>query len=165
LWGFVIAISAAILFSISRWLINERRSEQDEREGMIERGDVFSLLRRALRDRLDDLGRSLRGRAGLGPGQRWLAAAKIRRIYARMMDMANKLGVPRPPASTPLEFQPILEEMLPDAKEDVGLITAAYLRVRYGEIPETNEEIEQVENAWEQVRTTGKEVQSQVSKK
>jgi hypothetical protein len=165
LWGFVIAISAAILFSISRWLINERRSEQDEREGMIERGDVFSLLRRALRDRLDDLGRSLRGRSGLGPGQRWLAAAKIRRIYARMMDMANKLGVPRPPASTPLEFQPILEEMLPDAKEDVGLITAAYLRVRYGEIPETNEEIEQVENAWEQVRTTGKEVQSQVSKK
>jgi hypothetical protein len=163
LWGFVIAILLAILFSISRWLINERRSELDEREGMIARGDVFSLLRSAIRDRLDGLGQTLRGRR-LRPGQRWLAAAKIRRIYAHMMDLAKQLGVPRPLASTPLEFQPTLEDVLPDAKGDIGLITAAYLRVRYGEIPETNEEIEQVESAWEHVRASGKEKQSQVSK-
>jgi len=164
LWGFVIAISLAILFSISRWMINERRSERDDLEGMIDRGDVLSLLRKAIQDRLDGLGQSLRGRSRLGAGQRWLAAAKIRRIYAHMMDLAKKLDIPRPPASTPLEFQPILQDMLPDAKEDVGLITAAYLRVRYGEIPETNEEIEQVEQAWEHVRTTGKKKQGQVSK-
>jgi hypothetical protein len=164
LWGFVIAISLAIIFSISRWLINERRSELDEREGIIERGDVLGLLRRAIQDRLDALGQSLRGRTRLRPGQRWLAAAKIRRIYARMMDLAVKLGVPRPPASTPLEFQPVLEDMLPDGKYDVQLITAAYLRVRYGEIPETNEEINQVESAWENVRTLGKAKQSQISK-
>jgi hypothetical protein len=44
------------------------------------------------------------------------------------------------------------------------MITAAYLRVRYGEIPETNEEINQVESAWENVRTLGKAKQSQISK-
>jgi len=164
LWGFVIAISLAIIFSISRWLINERRSELDEREGLIERGDVLGLLRRAFQDRLERLGQSLRGRTRLRTGQRWLAAAKIRRIYAHMMDLAKQLGVPRPPASTPLEFQPVLEDMLPDGQADVQLITAAYLRVRYGEIPETKEEINEVESAWENVRVLGKEKQSQISK-
>jgi hypothetical protein len=163
LWGFVIAISLAILFSISRWLINENRSDLEEREGMIERRDVLSLIRKAIRDRLDGLGQSLRS-PRLRSSQRWLAAAKIRRIYARMMDLARQLGIPRPPASTPLEFQPILEEMLPDAKGEVNLITAAYLRVRYGEIPETIEEVEQVEFAWEHVRALGKEKENQVSR-
>jgi hypothetical protein len=164
LWGFVIVIALAILFSISRWLINERRSELDEREGIIERGDMLSLLRKAIQDRLDGLSQSLFGRSRLGSRQRWLAAAKIRRIYAHMMDLAQQLGIPRHPASTPLEFQPILGEMLPEAREDVRLITAAYLRVRYGEIPETTEEIEQVENAWEHVRLVGKEKQGQIAK-
>ena len=136
----------------------------DEREGRVERGDVINLLRKAIRNRLDSIGQSLRGRSRLRPGQRWLAAARIRRIYARMMDLAKQLGVPRHPASTPLEFQPILEDVLPGARDEVGLITAAYLRVRYGEIPETNEEIELVENAWEQVSTQGKEKQGQLSK-
>jgi len=48
LWGFVVVIALAILFSISRWLINERRTEMDEHEGIIERGDVLSLLRKAI---------------------------------------------------------------------------------------------------------------------
>jgi len=164
LWGFVIAISLLIIFSISRWLLNERLSELDETEGLIERGDVLDLLRRAIQDRLERLGQSLRGRARLRPGQRWLAAAKIRRIYARMMDLARQLGVPRPPASTPLEFQPVLEDMLPDGQADVQLITAAYLRVRYGEIPETKEEINEVESAWDNVRALGKEKQNKISK-
>jgi hypothetical protein len=164
LWGFVIVVLLAILFSISRWLINERRAELDEREGMIDRGDIIGLLRKALRDRLEGLGQSLRGRSRLPSGQRWLAAAKIRRIYARMMDLAGQLDIPRPPASTPLEFQPTLQEMLPEASEDVDLITAAYLKVRYGEIPETRQEIELVEQAWEHVRTTGGEKKSRISK-
>lgn len=164
LWGFVIAISLVIIFSISRWLVKERRAQLEEREGMVEPGDVLGLLRRAIQDRLDNLESFLRGRTRLSGGQRWLAAAKIRRIYARMMDLAQQMEAPRPPASTPLEFQPILEEMLPDARDDVGLITAAYLRVRYGEIPETNEEIEQVEYAWENVNKLGQEKRSQLKK-
>ncbi|MGB7095305.1 MAG: DUF4129 domain-containing protein [Anaerolineales bacterium] len=164
LWGFVIAIFLAILFSISRWLMNERSSDLDEREGLIERGDVLGMLRKAIQDRLDGLGQSLRNRTNLRAGQRWLAAAKIRRIYSHMMDFANQLGVPRPPASTPLEFQPVLENLLPDGREDVRVITAAYLRVRYGELPETNQEINEVENAWDHLRGVGKEKQNQKGK-
>ncbi|MGW8224737.1 MAG: DUF4129 domain-containing protein [Anaerolineales bacterium] len=164
LWVFVIAIALAILFSISRWLSNERRSELDEREGLIEPGDILGLLRRALQERLENLGGSLRGRSRLKTSQRWLAAAKIRRIYASMMDLASQLGEPRPLASTPLEFQPVMEHLLPEGQEDVGVITAAYLRVRYGEIPETEGEIKQVETAWDHLRSLGREKKNESAK-
>lgn len=161
LWGFVIAVVVVILFSITRWLVKEQRTASDEHEALIEAGDILSLLRRAIQDRLENLGASLRGRVNLRPDQRWLAAAKIRRIYAGMMDLADQLGEPRPPASTPLEFQPVLEDLLPDGMDQVQIITAAYLRVRYGEIPETEQEISQVETAWEHLRQVGRGVKSQ----
>lgn len=164
LWVFVIAILVAILYSISRWLFHERQSGEDQRESIIERGDMLRIFRRALQDKLDQLSQSLRGRANLRAGQRWLAAAKIRRIYARLMELASKLGEPRPLAFTPLEFLPTLENLLSEGKGDIQLITEAYLRVRYGELPETSQEIQQVEEAWERVNTLGKEKYSELPK-
>ena len=41
--------------------------------------------------------------------------------------------------------------------EQVSLITQAYLRVRYGELPETRQEVLDVEEAWKQVQNVGKE--------
>jgi hypothetical protein len=164
LWGFVIAILLAILYSISRWFFHERYSEQDEHESILESGDLIGMFRRAIQNRLDELNRSLRGRTNLRAGQRWLAAAKIRRIYTRLMELASKLGEPRPPAHTPLEFLPVLVNLLPEGKEDIQVITEAYLRVRYGELPETNQEISLVEEAWERVNAMGKEKYSEISK-
>jgi hypothetical protein len=160
----VIAILLAILYSISRWLLHERQPEQDQRESIIDSGDLLGMFRRAIRNRLNELSQSLRGRTNLRGGQRWLAAAKIRRIYARLMELASKLGEPRPPAYTPLEFLPILENLIPEGKADIQVITDAYLRVRYGELPETNQEINRVEEAWEQVNALGKEKYSEMSK-
>ena len=53
---------------------------------------------------------------------------------------------------------------MPEGKEDIQVITEAYMRIRYGELPETNQEINQVEEAWEQVNTLGKEAYSKMSK-
>lgn len=164
LWGFVFAVLFAILFSISRWLFQERRSVEDELESILESGDVLGMVRRAIRKRLDELGQSLRGRTNLRAGQRWLAAAKIRRIYARLMELSSELGENRPPAFTPLEFLPTLERLLPEGADEMGVITDAYLRVRYGELPETVQEVSQVEGAWEHVNTLGKAKYSQMSK-
>jgi hypothetical protein len=164
LWSFVVAISIAILISISRWLFNERQSAQDERESILERGNLLAMVRRAIRHRLDELSQSIRGRTNLRTGQRWLAAAKIRRIYARLMELSSKLGESRPPASTPLEFLPTLKGLLPEGGDEVQVITEAYLRVRYGELPETNQEVNQVEQAWEVLRALGKDKYSQMSK-
>jgi hypothetical protein len=164
LWGFVFAVLAAILFSISRWLFQERMSAQDERESIIENVDMIGMLRRAIRKRMDEFGQSLRSRTNLRAGQRWLAAAKIRRIYSHLMELSTRLGETRPPAYTPIEFLPTLEGLLPEGADEMGVITDAYLRIRYGELPETNQEISLVEEAWERVNALGKEKYSQMSK-
>lgn len=164
LWGFVFGLVFAILFTISRWIFQERRAAQEDRESIVESGDLIGFFRRAIRRRLDELGQSLRGRANLRSGQQWLAAAKIRRIYAQLMNLSSKLGETRPPAFTPLEFLPNLERLLPEGAQDMRLITEAYLRIRYGELPETVQEVKQVEDAWERVNALGKEKYSKMSK-
>ncbi len=98
-------------------------------------------------------------RAGNLPGQkqgwqanRFLVAARIRRIYANLLDAAAKVGAQRLPSQTPLEFLPVLSEVFPDHRSQVGAITRAYLKIRYGGFPESSEEVVQVEAAWEAIR-------------
>jgi hypothetical protein len=80
--------------------------------------------------------------------RRLLAAARVRRIYAQLMDLCEKLGHGRPAALTPLEFLPTLKQVFPEGKSQVGLITHAYLKVRYGELPETDAEVKEIRQAW-----------------
>lgn len=158
-------IGLGVLFSISRWLFNDRISRQDDLESILERGDLIQLLRQAFQDRLQRIAESFQGRSRLLQGQRWLAAAKIRRIYTRLMELTSKLGKSRPLAHTPLEYLDVLEELFPNGKDEVNTITQAYLRIRYGELPETIEEIREVELAWEHVQGLGKEKLATMSKK
>jgi hypothetical protein len=165
LWSFIVAIGLGVLFSISRWLFNERVSRQDDLESIIERGDLIRLIRQAFQDRLQQFADSIQGRTRMLQGQRWLAAAKIRRIYSRMMELTSKLGKSRPPAHTPLEFVSVLEDLFPNGKDEVNTITQAYMRIRYGELPETIQDVRVVESAWEHVRTLGKESLAKSTKK
>ena len=97
---------------------------------------------------------------GLGKGRfrpgRMIAAARIRRTYAQLMTLCEKLEIPRSPAVTPLEFLPTMLDALPDRGDDLSRITTAYQKVRYGEIPETSQEVQDVLAAWERVRQAGK---------
>jgi len=81
-----------------------------------------------------------------------LAAARIRQIYRLLMLTCQKLGAPRPPSTTPLEFLTHLEALFPGEQAGVQAITGAYVKVRYGEYPETRAEIEAVEDAWKRVQ-------------
>jgi hypothetical protein len=45
------------------------------------------------------------------------------------------------------------------------LITAAYLKVRYGELPESSEEVENVEHAWTRISQAGDEMVKAAKKK
>jgi hypothetical protein len=93
---------------------------------------------------------------GLRSPARMLAAARIRSIYRQLMALSQKMGAERPASVTPLEFQPRLEELFPEERSQVGRITGAYIKVRYGEYPETMQEVESVQAAWESVRRSGK---------
>lgn len=88
----------------------------------------------------------------LGFFRRWRSATSIRRIYQAMSDSATDHGYPRSESETPYEYLETLAEVWPDNKDETALITEAYIRVRYGEIPETKDEMDEIVIAWEQLR-------------
>jgi preprotein translocase subunit Sec61beta len=94
-----------------------------------------------------------------------LAAARVRRIYAQLMELCHHLGKPRPRSSTPLEFLPQMELIFPQNTVGLALITQAYIKIRYGEYPETTEDIEDVMHAWEDISKYGKYVLDMRKKK
>jgi len=83
----------------------------------------------------------------LSPAPRF-SARTIRRVYASLVAYAGELGHPRDEAQTPHEFLPTLKLLFPSAQNEVALITEAYVRVHYGELPETGEELRRVRAAW-----------------
>ena len=158
LWSIVIGVAALIVLSVSRWLLKERTTGTDEQRAMLSNLDLLELLRQGLMKRITNLGSGLSNVMRFRAGQRLIAAAKIRRIYAQLMSLSSEMGVPRPAASTPLEFLQTLANVLTAQRNELELITRAYLKVRYGELPETREEVEEVESAWGRVQAEGQEL-------
>ena len=96
------------------------------------------------------LGERIRRRLGLWRERR--AAASIRRIYRRMSAAAAAHGHPRAPTETPFEYLTTLKNVWPERTDEATLITGAYVNVRYGELPETKEELEEIRAAWERLQ-------------
>ncbi len=101
---------------------------------------------RAGADKEPGLAERLLERLGLLRG--WRAAASIRRIYRLMCRAAGAAGYPRLEAETPYEYLPTLGRVWPDYLPEARLITESFIRVRYGEVPESPEELEQIRAAW-----------------
>ncbi|OFX33483.1 MAG: hypothetical protein A2Z07_11730 [Armatimonadetes bacterium RBG_16_67_12] len=59
-------------------------------------------------------------------------AQAIRRIYREVLRVGRGLGARRPLWATPREYQPRLAGAVPEAADDVAVVTEAYERVRYG---------------------------------
>lgn len=93
-----------------------------------------------------DLARRLLQR--LGRWRRRRAAATVRRLYQEMCREAEGRGFARAPSETPYEYLPELEQAWPEGTEELHLITEAYVRIRYGELPETREEVRAIQDAW-----------------
>jgi hypothetical protein len=107
-------------------------------------------------DRADDdepgAGRRLLERLGLL--RQWRTAASIRRVYRLMCRAAAAAGYPRLEAETPYEYLPTLAQVWPENAAEARLITDAFIRVRYGELPETAEELEAIRAAWRRLEGT-----------
>ncbi len=102
----------------------------------------------------EELGLGQRILQQLGLWRRWRAAASVRRIYKQMLKAAEASGFPRSAAETPYEYLTTLAQAWPENTTDSQLITQAYVKVRYGELPETPEELEKLEAAWKQLKET-----------
>ncbi len=106
-----------------------------------------------------------RGLAGIPGLRRWLAAAHIRRIYGELMTLFARMQQPRPQALTPLEFLPHMQSALPEHIAELETITRAYIGIRYGQYPETHDEVQAVEQAWARVQSAGRRVIVQENRK
>jgi hypothetical protein len=151
----IIFVAVLVLFKlVSRvWRAPRRRDGvKDTRQSILDWNGFVIWLRTALETGTK---RIVKGLEILRGGGRLLAAARIRRIYSRMMRMWDELGHPRQAAETPLEYLTTVSKLYPDLTGDLTHITRAYVQVRYGETPETRQEVLRVEEAWKSVREFG----------
>jgi hypothetical protein len=84
--------------------------------------------------------------------RREIAASSIRRIYARLLDLAEQQGRARHPSETPEEFLENLHTLFPDYIDQATMITQAYVLVRYGEFPEDLVQPGLVFRSWRDIR-------------
>jgi hypothetical protein len=148
LWGILAVVVILILAGLSWKTRVERSAKQEAGKLTLSTPDLLRLLGAFLMGRMRRAAHRFRGRRWMGSAGQLLAAARVRWIYARLLRLCARLGNPRPPASTPLEFLSKMEELLPEHTSALEEITQAYVRVRYGEAPETAPEIERLQAHW-----------------
>jgi hypothetical protein len=148
--------------AIKLWRDRERSKIGDEQKANIKGGNIFQLLLGILRQSWSGAINTLENLTDFKHRQRVRAAARIRQVYAELMELCESLGQPRAEAQTPLEYVPNLVTLFPEAPSEVEVITVAYLDVRYGQIPETQKEIEEVEAAWKKIHAEGRELLSKL---
>ncbi|MBT4003706.1 MAG: DUF4129 domain-containing protein, partial [Chloroflexi bacterium] len=85
-----------------------------------------------------------------------LASVRIRRIYAKFLNLCIDLDIPRKKAQTPLEFIVVAQEKLSTLNPEMVTITNAYMKVRYGGMPEEDSDIQDVEIAWKTIQEEAK---------
>ena len=109
-----------------------------------------------IRDRKqeDDLSLVQRLRRRLGFWRQWQTAVSIRRVYRQMLQAAAASGYPRSQSDTPYEYLATLAEVWPEHTADSQLITQAFVKVRYGQLPETEAELAAIESAWQRLKNT-----------
>jgi len=148
--GLIGLLLALLVFSTIRMIRRRRGSPWDRRlpqdRGESVRGEPalggWGRRWRELRDDLRSLGSSLFA------GQLWPTLV-VRRVYARLLALAAEQGRARYSWETPLEFQAALIRLFPAAADPIRVITTAYLQVRYGELPESDQTIAGVREAWD----------------
>lgn len=118
-------------------------------ESLLESGEASRLARQALRDWFEGM------RQRLSPKRELMVAARVRQIYAQLLQLCAELNAPRPDSATPLEFLPVMTQIFPAREQDLETITQLYLQVRYGEYPETFTEVQKAEVAWQRIAEEG----------
>jgi hypothetical protein len=151
------ALVVAVVVLITWYRIRKSRREgrDESRESMLSAGALAINLRAMLRASRDRLG-ELVGMVGqFGLGTRFLSAISIRRIYANLVRLATSAGYPRLESQTPNEYLETLHEALPSNAADLDLITGAYVEAHYGQVPDSQEDLQRIHDAWERVRAEG----------
>ena len=87
--------------------------------------------------------------AGLSP-----EARTVREIYRRFLLWGKSKGRPKGPSLTPHEYQALISLALPGREDDLGLLTEAYVLVRYGGTEPSPDLTALVRTAWKKIRAS-----------
>lgn len=154
--GILILVGVVIIFwlAIRIWEGRESGLAEEERPSGLKAESIRSLLEK-IRNRLKHPINNLTDLMDFRRRQKKRAAARIRQIYADVLELCKDCGKQRPQVMTPLEFEPEIVSLFPDFRTEISTITHAYLRVRYGLLPETQNEVSEVENSWRRIHSAG----------
>ncbi len=137
------------------------------RKGGLRDGDEEEGAERVGAGRILERGaRVLRNAAGLirrlGLGPHLLAAISVQNIYANVCRLARDRGYPRRPAQPPDDYLPVLVRALGGFEDQLARITAAYMRVHYGDHPVARAELAQLREDYRAVQD-GEEANQRMS--
>ncbi len=149
--GLVLGLGALVIIMLRHQAWGGREREDEEKESVLSSALLLENLRQ-----LVSAGRGrLAAALGLVERSGWrglFAALTIRRIYARMLRLAAARNYPRAASQTPYEFERTAARAFPDARTEVHVITEAYVAVHYGEVPETEAELQEIRACWERLK-------------
>ncbi len=144
--------------AIRLWQDRMRRQLSGEQKSSLSAASLIQDLLALLRHGFEGALGSLASLTDFNRRQRMRAAARIRQVYAELMELCASLDHPRHDADTPLEFLPELVDLFPTLQLEAATITNAYNCIRYGQLPETLQDVQEVEIAWKKLRLAGKEL-------
>lgn len=149
----LIALIVLIILSF-RWISHrEENAEEDfQREDLSEDKNLFELIREMFQRQLQEAAQAVETRGRMSEKERTQAAERVRVIYGKLMDLAGNSGFPRAASETPLEYQQDLYYAFPACQGEIATITDAYIKIRYGENPETREQVNTIEQAWQKIQ-------------
>jgi hypothetical protein len=76
---------------------------------------------------------------------------RVRYYYLKMVARADERGVTRPPSATPLEFSRTLDDEWPDAENDIGALTDAFLAARYAPAEIDRRQVTEAQGVWRRI--------------
>lgn len=154
-------IAALILFAIfsllTRFVFRRRRRERtptdEERESVLEWGDMFGALGTRLRGLLQRRPPAADPLAHLRGDERWKHTLAIRETYGRLQSRGAQAGRPRRVSETADEYRPGVTQVIPvpDGPAEVATITDHYDRARYSGVPATADDASAVSAAWQHI--------------
>lgn len=151
LWvgGLLLVIGLLFAWALRRWASTDDEGVRESREliGSWEliRAQLAGLLARRRRAKPPALFGPLAGEPN-DPSV-WIRAA-----YRQVLALAVEQGRPRPPAQTSLDYLPTLVALWPEEGALLESLTRAYTAARYGRLPPSGEQIEEIRRGLERMK-------------
>lgn len=76
----------------------------------------------------------------------------VRYFYRSTLRRASQHGLPRRPGQTPYEYQEVLRTRLPEAQEDIVVLTDAFVQAQYSPRMVDDTDVRAIRGPWQRVR-------------